>query len=120
MHHPNVRVFLLSIIPHKLLLMRVFKSTLLEDAQLALAKAIFFSSSAMSMVDNMHWRSAWKKIGEFGAGFTSPSYHVMRHSMLDKCTDLVKERVQRVILSNLSFTGLQLYAMVGQMYNVDH
>ena len=53
----------------------------------------------------MHWRSAWKKIEEFGAGFTSPSYHVMRHSMLDKCTDLVKERVQRVILSNLSFTG---------------
>ena len=78
---------------------------MLEDAQLALAKAIFFSGSAMSMVDNMHWRSAWKKIGEFGAGFTSPSYHVVRHSTLDKCTDLVKERVQRVILSNLSFTG---------------
>ena len=57
----------------------------------------------------MHWKSAWKKIGEFGAGFgagfTSPSYHVMRHIMLDKCTDLVKDRVQRVILSNLSFTG---------------
>ena len=33
-----------------------FRSTLLEDAQLALAKAIFFSGSAMSMVDNMHWR----------------------------------------------------------------
>lgn len=83
-----------------------FRSTLLEDAQLALfAKAIFFSGSAMSMVDNMHWTSAWKNIGEFGAGFTSPPYHVMRHSMLDKCTDLVKERVQRVILSNLSFIG---------------
>ena len=63
-----------------------FRSTLLEDAQLALAKAIYFSGSAMSMVDNMHWRSAWNKIGELGAGFTAPSYHTMRHGMLDKCT----------------------------------
>ena len=58
----------------------------------------------MSMVDNMHWKVAWKNIGEFGAGFIAPSYHVMRHGMLDKCIEIVKERVERVVLSNVSIT----------------
>ena len=57
------------------------------------------------MVDNMQWRVAWKKIGEFGVGFIAPSYHVMRHGMLDKCTKIVKERVQQFVLSNLSIIG---------------
>ena len=64
-----------------------------------------FFDNMMSMVDNTHWRLAWKKIGEFGASFTTPSDHTMRHGMLDKCTNLVRERVQRVILSSLSFSG---------------
>ena len=68
-----------------------------HNEQLALAKAIFFSGSTMSMIDNMNWKAAWKKIGEFGAGFTTPSYHVMRHGMLDKCVETVKERVERVV-----------------------
>lgn len=82
-----------------------FSATLLEEAQLALAKAVYFSGSAMSIVDNAHWKHAWKKIGEFGSSFMPPSYHVMRHGMLDKCTDIVKERVNRVVLNNLSTTA---------------
>ena len=77
------------------------RSTLHDEAQLALAEAVYFSGSAMMMVDNDHWKKAWKKIGEFGVGFSLPTYHSMQNDLLDKCYGQVKERVQRVILSNI-------------------
>ena len=33
----------------------------LGDAQMALAEAVYFSGSSMMMVDNVHWKRAWKK-----------------------------------------------------------
>ena len=60
------------------------------------------------MVDNVHWKRAWKKIGEFGPGFNPPSYHCMRNDLLEKCYAQVKERVQRVILSNIELSGCSI------------
>jgi hypothetical protein len=82
-----------------------FRESLLEDAQLALAQAIYCTGNAMAMVDSDHWKKAWKKIGEFGVGFSPPTYHSMRFELLEKCYEEVKERVQRVILGNISLSG---------------
>lgn len=82
-----------------------FRGPVLEDAQLSLAQAIFYTGNAMVMVDSDHWKRAWKKIGEFGPGFSPPTYHSMRNDLLDKCYEGVKERVQRIILSNISLSG---------------
>ena len=57
------------------------------------------------MVDSDHWKHAWKKIGEYGSGFSAPSYHTIRNELLDKCYEEVKERVSRIILSNISYSG---------------
>ena len=58
---------------------------LLDEAQLApLVEAIYFSGSAMMMVKNDHWKKAWKTIGEFGPGFSAPTYHAMRNELLEK------------------------------------
>ena len=82
-----------------------FSSIVLEDVELSLAQAIFYTGNAMAMVNSDHWKKAWKKIGEFSPGFSPPSYHSMRFELLDKCYEEVKERVQRVILSNISLFG---------------
>ena len=79
-----------------------------DDAQMALAEAIYFSGSPMMMVDNAHWKTAWKRIGEFGPGFDPPSYHSMRNDLLEKCYAQVKERVQRVVLSNIELSGCDI------------
>lgn len=89
-------------------LMESFRGSLLEEAQMALAKGIFFSGNAISMVNNEHWKFSWKKIGEYGSGFSAPSYHSMRHNIMDKCYGEVKERVNRIIISNLSITGCSM------------
>ena len=68
-----------------------FRGPVLEDAQLSLAQAIFYTGNAMVMVDSDHWKRAWKKIGEFGPGFSPPTYHSMRNDLLDKCYEGVKE-----------------------------
>ena len=57
------------------------------------------------MVDNPHWKHAWKKIGEYGPGFCAPSYHTIRNDLLDKCYVEVKERVSRIVLSNILYSG---------------
>lgn len=59
----------------------------------------------MTIVDSDHWKRAWKKIGEFGPGFSPPTYYSMRHELLEKCYEGVKERVHRIILSNISLSG---------------
>ena len=53
-------------------LQQSLRTGLLEDVQLALAEAIYFSGSAMMMVDSEHWKRAWKKIGEFGQDSRHP------------------------------------------------
>ena len=82
-----------------------FSASLIEEAQLALAKAVYFFDGAMAIVNNAHWKHAWKKIGEFGSNFMTPLYHAMRHGMLDKYTKLVKERVERMVLRNIPTTA---------------
>lgn len=84
------------------------RNGLLDDAQLALAEAIYFSGNAMVMVESTHWKRAWKKIGEFGPGFSPPTYHAMRNDLLQKCYIQVKERVQRVILNNIELSGCSI------------
>ena len=59
----------------------------------------------MSIVENEPWKHAWKKFGAFGLGFSPPLYHNIRHSLLDKCYDEVKEIVNCVTLSNLEPLG---------------
>ena len=76
----------------------------LDEAQLDLGKAIYFSGSATMMVENDHWKKAWKTIGEFGPGFSAPTYHAIRNELLEKCYSQVKERVQRIILSNIEIS----------------
>ena len=61
--------------------------------------------SSLSILEKEPWKHASKKIGEFGLGFSPPSYHNIRHSFLDKCYDEVKERVIYVTLSNLKLLG---------------
>ena len=82
-----------------------FRATTLEEAQLALAQAIYFSGSSLSMVTLDAWKTAWKRIGEFGAGFTPPTYHHMRNLLLDKCYDNMKGEVQRLILDATHQSG---------------
>ncbi len=82
------------------------RTGLLKDAQLALAEVIYFFGNAMMMVDSEHWwKRAWKKIGEFRPRFSPPTYHSMRNDLLEKCYGQVKERVQRIILSNIELSG---------------
>ena len=69
---------------------------------MALAEVIFFIGNALSMVDDYHSKRAWNRRG---SGFSTPSYHVMRNDLLEKCYANVKERVERVILDNLSLSG---------------
>ena len=80
----------------------------IDNAQVALAKAIYFLRSPMMMVDNAHWKRAGRKIGEFGAGFDPPSYHVMQNDLLEKCYAQVKEHVQKVVLSNIELLGCSI------------
>lgn len=49
------------------------RDTALEEAQLALAKAIYFTRSSLAMVNHSEWKTAWKKIGEYGSEFTPPN-----------------------------------------------
>ena len=86
-------------------LIEIFEGLLLEEAQMALAKGIFFSGNAILTINNEHWKFTWKKISEYVPRFSAPSYHSMRHDILDKCYEEVKERVNRIIISNLSITG---------------
>ena len=59
----------------------------------------------MLMVKSNHWKKSWKKIGEFGLGFSPSTYHCMQNDLLDKCYGHVKEHVQRVILNNILLSG---------------
>ena len=59
----------------------------------------------MLMVESNHWKKTWKKIGEFGPGFSPPTYHSMQNDLLEKCYDHVKEHVQRVISNNILLPG---------------
>lgn len=82
-----------------------FHATALEEAQLALAQAIFFTGASLSMVTRDAWKTSWKKIGEYGAGFTPPTYHHMRNQLLDKCHLNIKDEVQRLIISETVQSG---------------
>ena len=59
----------------------------------------------MLMVKSDHWKKTWKKIEEFGPGFSPPTYHSMQNDLLNKCYGHVKEHVQRVILNNILLSG---------------
>lgn len=52
-------------------------ATALEEARLALAKAIYFTGGSLAMVNHDEWKTVWKKIGEYGSRFTPPKYHHM-------------------------------------------
>ncbi|RXY01540.1 hypothetical protein DD576_30420, partial [Klebsiella pneumoniae] len=81
-----------------------FRMQSLEEEQTTLAIEIFFIESVMVMVNNNHWKAAWKEIGEFGPGFSTPSYHTIRNVLLDKCYIEVKERIGKIILGNISLS----------------
>lgn len=86
-------------------LVQSFRATALEEAQLAVAKAIYFTGSSLSMVNQDAWKSAWKKIGEFGSGFTPPTYNHMRNQLLEKCYLQTKENVERLIINTADQSG---------------
>ena len=82
-----------------------FRATALEEAQLALAKAIYFTGSSLAMVNHSEWKTAWKKIGEYGPGFTPPTYHHMRNHLLDKCYTNTQEDVERLEINATNQSG---------------
>ena len=64
---------------HQASLHESLPNSMLDDANLALAQAIYFLGSAMLMVESDHWKKAWKKIVEFSPGFSPPTYHSTFH-----------------------------------------
>ena len=82
-----------------------FRETTLEEAQFALAEAIFFIGSSLTMVNHNEWKSAWKKIGEYGLGFTPPTYHHMQNQFLDKCYSNMQEDVKRLLIDAVNPFG---------------
>ena len=86
-------------------LVQSFRATALDEAQLAVAKAIYFTGSSLSMVNQDAWKTAWKKIGEFGPGFTPPTYNHMRNKLLEKCYLQTKENVERLIINTTDQSG---------------
>ena len=83
---------------------RSFPTQNLEDAQILVAKVVFFSKSALALVDNNHWKHAWKKIGKYNPSFTGPLYHTIQNEPLDKCFVEVKVRVAKTILCNILYS----------------
>ena len=57
------------------------------------------------MVTQDAWKSAWKKIGEYGPGFSPPTYNHMRNQLLDKCYLQTKENVERLIIKTADQSG---------------
>lgn len=82
-----------------------FRATALEEAQLALAKAIYFTGGSLAMVNHEEWKTAWKKIGEYGPTFTPPTYHHMRNQLLDKCYTNTQQDVERLIINAMDQSG---------------
>ena len=82
-----------------------FCAIALEEAQLALAQDIFYTGSSLTMVNHNEWKSAWKKIGEFGQGFTHPTYHHMQNQLLDKCYSNTQQDVKRLLINTISQFG---------------
>ena len=82
-----------------------FKTLALEEAQLALVKAVYFTGGSLFIVTRDAWKDAWKRIGEYGVGFTPPTYHHMRNQLLDKCYANIEHEVQRVILNTIEQSG---------------
>ena len=76
---------------HQASLHENLRNSMLDDAQLALAQAIYFLGSAMLMVESDHWKKAWKKIEEFELHLSSSTYHFLQNNLLDKCYGHVKE-----------------------------
>lgn len=76
-------------------LVESFRATALEEAQLALAKAVYFTGGSLAMVNHDEWKTAWKKIGEYGPGFTPPTYHHLRNQLLDKCYSETTQKHRR-------------------------
>lgn len=74
-----------------------FKAFALEEAQLALAKAVYFTRGSLFIVTRDAWKDASKCIGEYSAGYTPPTYHHMRNQILlaDKCYANTQHDVQR-------------------------
>ena len=77
----------------------------MEEAQLALAKAIYFIGGSLAMVNHDEWKTAWKKIGEYGPTFTPPTYHHMRNQLLDKCYTNTQQDVERLIINAMDQSG---------------
>ena len=86
-------------------LVQIFCATMLEEAHLVVAKAIYFTGSSLSMVTQDAWKSAWKKIGEYGLGFTPPTYNHKRNQLLEKCYLQTKENVDRLIINTTDQSG---------------
>ena len=74
-----------------------FHTSALEEAHLALAQAIFCTGSSLTMDNHDEWKSAWKKIGEFGQGFTPPTYHHMQNQLLDKFYSNMQQDVKKLL-----------------------
>ena len=89
----------------QVILERSFCATALEDAQLALAQAIYVTSGSLAMVTHDAWKSAWKKIGEYGPGFTPPTYHHMPNQLLNKCYSNTEKEVDRLIIKSIDQCG---------------
>ena len=86
-------------------LVQSFCATALDKAQLAVAKAIYFTGSSLSMVNQDAWKSAWKKIEESSLDFTPPTYNHMRNQLLDTCYLQTKENVERLIINTTEQSG---------------
>ncbi|MCO5575692.1 hypothetical protein L7F22_029496 [Adiantum nelumboides] len=59
----------------------------------------------MATVTRDAWKSAWKQIGEYDAGFTPPTYHHVKNQLLYKCYESTKTDVQRLIVATTGQSG---------------
>ena len=81
-----------------------FHATALEDAQPTLAQAIYVTGGSLAMVTRNAWKSACKKIGEYGPRFTPPTYHHMRNQLLKRFYSNTEKEVDRLIINQCGFT----------------
>ena len=70
------------------------------------------------MVNHSEWKTTWKKIDEYGPGFTPPTYHHMRNHLLDKCYTGTQEDVERLVINATNQSGCTIVSVMdGLMCN---
>ena len=98
------------------------KGLLLDDAQLILAKVIYFSRSAMMMVvESDHWKKSWKNIVVSLVLQVSHRHYALQTDLLKNGYGQVTERVQRISFTNILLSRCTIVSDgCGPMYKENH